>query len=212
MPTIYRRARSRDGGHALLCPPYDSAALTPDGFTNFPSCKNAIVCATATLFRTSHGCDVPTTTWSAMPSSHGVLHRHPTVMRLRQHRAGHGIDRAVSRDDADGIIERRKQRIDRIAPLGAELLSGGSEEGAVGAEILQPVGDFAAAVRRAQHHNAAEAVGPMPGDVDAGQEARPWNGRRNERSRRCDRQSAGWRDGCPPPAPRAPCGGSHSPG
>ena len=25
------------------------------GFTNAPSCKNAIVCATATLFRTSHG-------------------------------------------------------------------------------------------------------------------------------------------------------------
>ena len=36
---------------------------------NFPSLKNAIVCAIATLFRTSHGCDVPITTWSAMPSS-----------------------------------------------------------------------------------------------------------------------------------------------
>jgi hypothetical protein len=67
-------------------------------------------------------------------------------MRFRQHRAGERIDRAVARDDADGIIQRRKQRIDRLVPLRAELLSGGSEEGAVGAEILQPVGDLAAAV------------------------------------------------------------------
>ena len=51
-----------------------------------------------------------------------------------------------------------------------ELLSGGSEEGAVGAEVLQPVGDFAAAVRCAQHHDAAQAFWPMPGNVYAGQQ------------------------------------------
>ena len=38
-------------------------------FHELPSRRNAIVCAIATLFRTSHGCEVPTTTWSAMPSS-----------------------------------------------------------------------------------------------------------------------------------------------
>ena len=41
----------------------------------------------------------------------GVRNRHPSVMRLRQHRPGHWIDRPVSGDDADRIIDRRKQRI-----------------------------------------------------------------------------------------------------
>ena len=39
------------------------------GRSKLPYRKNAIVCATATLFRTSHGCEVATTTWSAMPST-----------------------------------------------------------------------------------------------------------------------------------------------
>ena len=47
----------------------------------------------------------------------GVFHRYPAVMRFRQHLAGQRVDRAVSRHDANRIIQRWKQRIDRIVPL-----------------------------------------------------------------------------------------------
>ena len=96
----------------------------------------------------------------------GVRNRHPSIMRLRQHCPGHWIDRPISGDDANGIIDRWQHCIVHRAPLGAELLSGRSEKGAVGAKILQAIGDFAAAVRRAEHDDAAQAFWLISGNVD----------------------------------------------
>ena len=76
----------------------------------------------------------------------------------------------VSGDDSDGIIDRRKQRFDGGIPLCAELLPGRPEEGAIGGDVLQAVGDFAAAVRRAQHHHAAEPLRPVAGEIDPRQQ------------------------------------------
>ena len=187
-----------------------SRVMTVEGM-NFPSRKNAIVCAIAMLIphqprmrRRDH--DV-----IRHAVEFGVRNRHPSVMRLRQHRPGHWIDRPVSGDDADGIIDRREHCIVHRAPPCAELLSGRSEKGAVGAKILQAVGDFAAAVRRTEHHHAAEAFWPIAGEIDARQQARPWNGRRNGWSQSGRRQTVRWRDECPPPALPAPFGGWHSP-
>ena len=99
--------------------------------------RNAIVCSIATLFRTSHGCAVPTTTWSAMPSSLVfATDTRPSCGFGRICRCQR-IDRPVSGDDADGIIDRREQRLDGAVPLRAELLPGRSEEGAVGGDFFR---------------------------------------------------------------------------
>jgi hypothetical protein len=111
----------------------------------------------------------------------GIRNRHPAVMRLRQHCPGHWIDRAVSGDDADGIIDRWEHRMVHRASLRAELLSGRSEKGAVGAKILQAVGDFAAAVRRAEHDDAAQALWPIAGEIDPRQQ--PAHGMTDEMDR-----------------------------
>jgi len=57
----------------------------------------------------------------------------------------------------------------RVFPA-QEALSGRSEKSAVGAEIFQPVGDLASAVRRAQHHHPAQSLRPISGEIDPRQQ------------------------------------------
>jgi len=96
----------------------------------------------------------------------GVLDRHPAIVRFGQECRADRIDRPVARDDADGIIDRGKHCGDGGIALGHELLSCRSEPGAIDADVLQAVGDFAAAVRRAEHDDAAQALWPISGKVD----------------------------------------------
>src|SRR6266478_9107536 len=56
----------------------------------------------------------------------GVLNRYPPVMRLRQQCRRYRVDRPVSRDDADRVIDRWSDRVERRVALGDELLSGRS--------------------------------------------------------------------------------------
>jgi hypothetical protein len=101
----------------------------------------------------------------------GVCHRHPSIMRLRQERRGEGVNRTVARDDADGVVDRRQHRLGRRIALCAELLSGRSEEGAVGGKIFQAVGHLAAAIGRAEHYDVAQPFRPVICEIDAGEQA-----------------------------------------
>ena len=77
---------------------------------------------------------------------------------------------AAARDDADGVIGRR-QRGEHGRRRGRKLLAGGAEDGAIDRKIGQQIGDLAAAIRRAQHDDAAELRGAMGRDVEARQQA-----------------------------------------
>src|SRR3982074_2387619 len=94
------------------------------------------------------------------PVEFGVCHRYPSVMRLWQKCRCDWVDRPVTGDDADRIVDWRKQAIGPFMPLRAELLSRRPEKRAVRPEMPEAVGDFAAAVRRAQHDDAAQALWP----------------------------------------------------
>src|SRR6266404_9341539 len=103
------------------------------------------------------------------PVEFGVCHRYPSVMRLWQKCRCDWVDRPVTGDDADQIVDWRKQRVGRFIPLRSELLSRRPEKRAVRPEMLEAVGDLAAAVRRAEHDDAAQARWPVSGNVDPGQ-------------------------------------------
>src|SRR5882724_4596708 len=67
----------------------------------------------------------------------GILNRHPAVMRPGQEYRRQRINRSISGNYADGIINRRQDRAQLCIPLRAKLLPGRAKESAIGAEILQ---------------------------------------------------------------------------
>src|ERR1700737_1311695 len=100
----------------------------------------------------------------------GVLDRYPSVMRLRQKYRRYRIDRPVSRDDADRIINRRQDRVECRVAGRDELLSGRPEPGAVGQDVLQAIGNLASTIGCPQHHHAAEPLWPVSCEIGARQQ------------------------------------------
>ncbi|MHC2275258.1 hypothetical protein ACVME8_001869 [Bradyrhizobium diazoefficiens] len=102
---------------------------------------------------------------------HRALHRHPSVIGLRQNEeTGDGIDEAVSGDHTDRIVDGG-EGIRCGCGRGGQLEAGWPVECAVGQQSLQEISDLAAAVRRAQHHDAGKPGGAVSCDVGARDEA-----------------------------------------
>src|SRR5450631_4402377 len=101
----------------------------------------------------------------------GVLDRYPSVMWLRQKCRRYRVDRPVSRDDADRIVDRRKDRVQCRIALGDELLSGRSKPGTIGPNVFQAIGNLASAVGCPQHHHAAEPLWSVSCEIGARQQA-----------------------------------------
>ena len=100
-----------------------------------------------------------------------VLNRYPPVMGLRQQCRRYRVDRPVSRDDADRIVDRRKDRIERRIALGDELLSGRAEPGTIGLNVFQAIGNLASAIGGAEHHHPAQPLWAIFGEIGPRQQA-----------------------------------------
>src|SRR5260370_32587572 len=77
----------------------------------------------------------------------GVLDRYPSVVRLRQKYRRYRIDRPVSRDDADRIINRRQDRVEVSVAGRDEALAGRPEPGARRENIFQAIAKLPVPVR-----------------------------------------------------------------
>ena len=102
----------------------------------------------------------------------GSRHADTAVIGARQDQEGFDQpDRAVRRDDPEGKIDLAEERDEIPVAKGGELHPRRAEEQAVGQHPVEEIGDFAAAIRRSQHHHAAEIGRAMPVDEPARDEA-----------------------------------------